>query len=152
MSSIIYFRYVVALSDCTEEMEVYYGNQLEIFPMKRAMVLEFSPLLGPSDTQILWRPGQTSRRWSADVVTSDQQGNYTLRGRLGVELRKIRVTVIGTQTGKTSWRDYVKGQRMDKKRETDVVRESERERALNSLAHKYIMNKSRKRKKGMILL
>ncbi|XP_031424790.1 uncharacterized protein LOC105906154 isoform X2 [Clupea harengus] len=82
------------MKDCTEEMEVYYGNQLEIFPMKRAMVLEFSPLLGPSDTQILWRPGQTSRRWSADVVTSDQQGNYTLRGRLGVELRKIRVTVI----------------------------------------------------------
>lgn len=73
-----------------------YGEKLEIFLQRRAEVLEFSSTLEPSDTQVVWRRGQaTGAVWSVDAATSEHEGNYTARTHSGVELKKIRVTVIG---------------------------------------------------------
>ncbi|XP_062405207.1 uncharacterized protein LOC134095598 [Sardina pilchardus] len=87
----------LVLKDCSEHMNVYYGDTIEIFPPRRAVVLEFSSSRTPSVPQVVWRRGRTGQvkdRWSINTATPYHEGNYTARTHSGVELRKTQVTVI----------------------------------------------------------
>ncbi|XP_041917968.1 uncharacterized protein LOC121682035 isoform X1 [Alosa sapidissima] len=85
------------MKDCSEHVNVYYGDKLEIFPPRRAAMLEFSPSRRPSGQRVVWRRGRTGQInnwWSVNTTTPDHEGNYTACTHSGVELRKTRVSVI----------------------------------------------------------
>ncbi|KAG5270534.1 hypothetical protein AALO_G00193760 [Alosa alosa] len=87
----------LVMKDCSEHVNVYYGDKLEIFPPRRAAMLEFSPSRRPSGQRVVWRRGRTGQVnnwWSVNTTTPDHEGNYTACTHSGVELRKTRVSVI----------------------------------------------------------
>lgn len=87
---------LLALSDCSERMEVQYGESLRILMPRRADVLEFSPSYDPSDTQVVWRREWASRAVWSVVADLDHEGTYSARTDNDLELQRTCVTVIGT--------------------------------------------------------